>query len=588
MIMGLKFWKKKDGPAKPKKPAPPKRPSAVKSKVEAANVKKEGVTTSGPNPATLVSAPAQKPAAAPETKADASKEARPAPDAKAVPAPQANAQPKPVEKVKPTQPKTAAKAKAEAPKTPKKKSPGMVAKLFGKAVSAAKDSVKKKVEAKKSLKASSETADKKAETDKTANGGDGKKTAETPRKKTKQPKPKKPFWIRSLVTVLGLLVIVVGAAGALTLRPYAKQPNEVILKETSFNPISRFLPFVQSDAGIGFEGISGQIYKDESVVWYWKGFQKIHALNANTKRIKSIPKVEETRVKVQISGAEREITVIKAERNTGTYIAADEGSYAILDLAFWYRFHHEPGITLVNGQEKKHGGPYELMNRIGFDEDTIRNQIKQDSEICLKKELINFTPAEFSNAIEFRKAIERALYKVNWGWSEESGSEKTGLQASGIDMFFIRVRGCYFEQKQELGIKIKNFKPQIEKLEEQKTLFEEKVTEVEKLRRNGASEANVIILKSSENLSAAKDIGASTIKQEVIQNLLELEQIRIDNEQKILALFDSRNARNYVLYTLRGLPGVIDVVISGENGANSITPDYWMKKIGGQKTEGGN
>lgn len=242
-------------------------------------------------------------------------------------------------------------------------------------------------------------------------------------------------------------------------------------------------------------------------------------------------------------------------------IQATDGSSVFVDVSLLYHFYTEP-------EAGKHGGPRDLITKLGTQPQRWVNQIEADSSNRLKAKLGELSTSEFYDPVLREQKITEALEEI-----------KSRVNMYGIALNGVLVRRYTYTDDIDSAIFQKNLQEQEERLNQAKSKFAEAHAEVEKVTATGDTKIKNLRVEGENKVRVFRSEGDLYETQKRAEADLLVAKARAEVDRlRAGALATSVGANIYVgrelaplLTSLQG--GIV-------TGVDPYNIDSWMERFG--------
>ncbi len=253
----------------------------------------------------------------------------------------------------------------------------------------------------------------------------------------------------------------------------------------------------------------------------------------------------------------------------GLEVQTTDGSSVIVDVSVLSRYYIEPGTDLVDGVTTTHGGPADLIQKLGDSSEHWNNTIRRVAIDELRRALGRLSTSEFYDPQKRQVEVGEAKRNIN---------KKITPLGARIEGIFIR-RYIYQEERIDKAIFAKNLQDQEERLNaaasrlaeaqaKSEQVSAEWDAKIETLRVEGFNRAKVV--RSEGDLYEAQKVGEGDLV--LAKAKAEIDKLRAD------VYASTAGASNYIaremaplLSSLKG--GIVDKV-------DPYDADAWLEKFG--------
>ena len=246
-------------------------------------------------------------------------------------------------------------------------------------------------------------------------------------------------------------------------------------------------------------------------------------------------------------------------------VQAADGAVVDVDLSIISRFFPEPQTS----GENPHGGPVDLITKVGLDPATWRNNIRRVADDELRRAIGKLATGEFYNPKLREAQIEAALTAIR---------RRVGPYGVGVDAILLR-RYTYRASAIDDAIFSKNLQDQEERYNVMAGKLAEVQAELRQVEAEGDAKIKTLSVEGENKAKVVRSEADLYQQQKMAEgDLLVAQAVAEVDRLKAGVLAKSNGAANYIARELTPLLGSLKGGIV--RNANPYDLEAWMKRLG--------
>jgi regulator of protease activity HflC (stomatin/prohibitin superfamily) len=251
-------------------------------------------------------------------------------------------------------------------------------------------------------------------------------------------------------------------------------------------------------------------------------------------------------------------------------VQTTDGSSVLVDVSILARFFSYTGETELNGKKISHGGPADLVQKLGASSSQWDNTMRRVAIDELRRALGRLSTSEFYNPQKRELAAVEARDNMN---------QKLGRFGVGIIGAFIR-RYSYSEDRIDLAIFAKNLQDQEERLTAAASKLAEAKAKSEQVAAEWDAKIQTLTVEGENDSKVIKSEGDLYQARKVAEGDLVIAQAKAEVDKlKATVLAGTPGAENYVAREMAPLVSSLKGGVVTE--VDPFDVDKWVKKLGG-------
>ncbi len=260
---------------------------------------------------------------------------------------------------------------------------------------------------------------------------------------------------------------------------------------------------------------------------------------------------------------------VNREETGALEVQTTDGSSVMVDVSILARFFHDSGTTEIGGKSVEHGGPAELIQKLGASPLQWDNTVRRVAIDELRRALGRLSTSEFYNPQKRELAAIEARDNIN---------QKLGKFGVGIIGAYIR-RYTYSEERIDLAIFAKNLQDQEERLNAAASRLAEAKAKSEQVSAEWDAKISTLTVEGTNRAKVIRSEGDLYQSEKVAEGDLVLAKARAEVDRLKAQVF--ANTPGADVYVAREMTPMLGSLKGGVvSDADPFNTDEWIKKFG--------
>jgi regulator of protease activity HflC (stomatin/prohibitin superfamily) len=273
--------------------------------------------------------------------------------------------------------------------------------------------------------------------------------------------------------------------------------------------------------------------------------------------------------KVHIIPQTIQVVDVNREGSGALEVQTTDGSSVLVDVSILARYYHDGGETELGGKKIQHGGPADLVQKLGASAIQWDNTVRRVAIDELRRALGRLSTSEFYNPQKRELAALEARDNMN---------EKLGKFGVGVIGAYIR-RYTYSEDRIDLAIFAKNLQDQEERLNGAASKLAEAKAKSEQVAAEWDAKIQTLTVEGENKSKVIRSEGDLYQAQKVADGDLVVAEARAEVDKlKATVLAGTPGAEVYVAREMAPLVGALKGGVVTE--VDPFDVDQWVKKLG--------
>jgi regulator of protease activity HflC (stomatin/prohibitin superfamily) len=273
--------------------------------------------------------------------------------------------------------------------------------------------------------------------------------------------------------------------------------------------------------------------------------------------------------KVHVIPQSIQVVDVNREVSGALEVQTTDGSSVLVDVSMLTRYYNDSGETEIGGKKISHGGPADLIQKLGASQSQWDNTVRRVAIDELRRALGRLSTSEFYNPQKRELAAVEARDNMN---------EKLGKFGVGVIGAYIR-RYTYSEDRIDLAIFAKNLQDQEERLNAAASKLAEAKAKSEQVSAEWDAKIQTLTVEGENRSKVIRSEGDLYQAEKVAEGDLVVAQAKAEVDKlKATVLAGTPGAEVYVAREMAPLVSALKGGVVTE--VDPFDVDQWVKKLG--------